>query len=109
MRLHLTIVVLLPAFLILARWQLGRALGGNGLSWFYTVEWPLFALYAVFVWWRLLREEHGVVERRQPRSERGRAKAAARAADEDGERAAYNAYLESLRLEELSKQEREAR
>ena len=106
MRLHLTILVLLPAFLILARWQLSRALGGNSLSWFYTIEWPLFAIYALFVWWRLVREEHGVVTEHQPRSERGRARAAARSAEEDHERAAYNAYLESLRLEEAARQER---
>ena len=76
MRLHLTIVLLLPGFLILAHWQLSRALGGNSLSWAYAVEWPLFAVYALYVWWRLVREEHGVIERRQPRTVRGRARAA---------------------------------
>jgi hypothetical protein len=104
MRLHLTILVLLPTFLILARWQLSRALGGNDLSWMYTVEWPLFAVYALYVWWRLVREEHGVIERREPRTVRGRTRAAKREHDEDLERAAYNSYLESLRTEEESRQ-----
>ena len=108
MRLHLTILVLLPTFLVLARWQLSRALGGNDLSWMYTIEWPLFALYAVYVWWRLVREEHGAIERREPRTARGRTRAAARRKEEDLERAAYNTYLESLRIEEASRQARKA-
>jgi hypothetical protein len=108
MRLHLTILVLLPSFLILAKWQLSRALGGNNLSWMYTVEWPLFALYAVYVWWRLIREEHGVIERKQPRTARGRTRAAKRDQQEDLERAAYNSYLKSLRVEEESRQARKA-
>jgi hypothetical protein len=106
MRLHLTILVLLPTFLVLTRWQLGRALGGNGLSWMYTVEWPLFAVYALYVWWRLVREEHGVVERKLPRTARGRIRAAEREQEEDLERAAYNSYLDSLRVEEESRQAR---
>ena len=108
MRLHLTILVLLPTFLILAHWQLSRALDGNDLSWMYTIEWPLFAVYALYVWWRLVREEHGVIERKQPRTARGRTRAAKREQEEDLERAAYNSYLESLRVEEESRQTRKA-
>ncbi len=37
-------------------WQLSRALAGNELSWAYVFEWPLFAAYAVYMWWRLLHE-----------------------------------------------------
>lgn len=37
-------------------WQVGRALGGNGLSWAYVVEWPFFAGYSLFMWVKLLRE-----------------------------------------------------
>ena len=101
-RLHGTILILLPLFLVLAHWQLNRALGGNGLSWFYAVEWPLFALYALYVWWRLFREERGVSPRSEPRSEKGRARQAAKDADADVERAVYNAYLEALRKEDAA-------
>ena len=38
-------------------WQLGRALGGNGLSWFYTFEWPVFAAIATAMWWHLIHED----------------------------------------------------
>jgi hypothetical protein len=36
---------------------LGRALQGNLLSWAYTFEWPFFAGYATWMWWRLVHEE----------------------------------------------------
>ncbi len=35
-----------------------RATGGNTLSWAYVVEWPIFALYIIYMWRRLLREEN---------------------------------------------------
>ncbi|MGH9130687.1 MAG: hypothetical protein ACRDWV_03230, partial [Acidimicrobiales bacterium] len=37
-------------------WQVGRALGGNGLSWAYVFEWPFFAGCSVWLWRKLLRE-----------------------------------------------------
>ena len=40
----------------LARWA-RRALEGNGLSWFYTFEWPLFAGIGVAAWWHLIHED----------------------------------------------------
>ena len=38
-------------------WQANRALGGNGLSWFYTFEWPIFAGIAIAAWWHLIHED----------------------------------------------------
>ena len=55
--LHLVTLVAIAGFLALGWWQLTRALSGNTLSWVYTVEWPFFAAYAVYMWWRLLREQ----------------------------------------------------
>ncbi len=54
--MHVTLLVLLPVFAWMTWWQLGRALGGNTLSWAYTFEWPLFAGYAVYVWWQLVHD-----------------------------------------------------
>ncbi|MGH9078596.1 MAG: hypothetical protein ACRDYE_00690 [Acidimicrobiales bacterium] len=54
--MHVTLLILLPVFAWLTWWQLGRALGGNTLSWAYTFEWPLFAGYAVYVWWQLIHD-----------------------------------------------------
>jgi hypothetical protein len=54
--LHVILLILLPTFALLTQWQLSRALGGNTLSWAYTFEWPLFAGYAIYVWWQLIHE-----------------------------------------------------
>jgi hypothetical protein len=64
MGMHVTLLVLLPAFAWLTYWQLNRALGGNTLSWAYTFEWPLFAGYAVYVWWQLVHDQTSAVSRR---------------------------------------------
>jgi DNA-binding transcriptional regulator of glucitol operon len=55
-RLHATLVLVVAACLVLGWWQLSRALDGNGLSWVYTFEWPFFAAYAIYMWWKLLHE-----------------------------------------------------
>jgi hypothetical protein len=41
----------------LGDWQLHRALGGNALSWAYTVEWPIFAVTGAVFWARTVRDE----------------------------------------------------
>lgn len=84
-------MILVPVFLLLGIWQLRRALAGNDLSWAYTFEWPLFAGYAGYLWWKLLHEELG----HQPSAGTSRQSAEEQAkADED--LAAYNAYLAEL-------------
>jgi hypothetical protein len=93
--LHATLVVLVASFSLLARWQISRALAGNGLSWAYAFEWPLFAIYACVLWWRLLHDDQPARHRRQPS-----AKAVANDARADDERAEYNAYLAALHDEE---------
>ncbi len=55
-KLHVVILIVVPAFLALCLWQVSRALGGNSLSWAYVFEWPLFAAYAVYMWWRFVHE-----------------------------------------------------
>ncbi|MEV6369466.1 hypothetical protein AB0L86_21510 [Micromonospora musae] len=52
---HTAMVVLVVAFLALGWWQISRAAGGNTLSWAYAFEWPIFAGFVVFVWWREAR------------------------------------------------------
>jgi hypothetical protein len=66
MGMHVTLLVLLPAFAWLTWWQLSRALSGNALSWAYTFEWPLFAGYAVYVWWQLIHDQPTAVVGRNP-------------------------------------------
>jgi hypothetical protein len=61
--LHLTLAgglaLCTGAFII----ELLRALGGHSFSWIYVFEWPLFAGFAIYMWWNLL---HG--HDRVPRS-----------------------------------------
>lgn len=57
---HLIMVVLVAGMVGLAAWQLWRAAGGNLLSWGYTIQWPVFAGFVVFIWLREVRlARHG--------------------------------------------------
>ena len=49
---HVLALVVTAAFLALGWWQFDRASGGNSLSWGYTFEWPVFAGFVVFLWFR---------------------------------------------------------
>jgi DNA-binding transcriptional regulator of glucitol operon len=107
-KLHVVILIVVPAFLALCLWQISRALGGNTLSWAYVFEWPLFACYAVYMWWRFV---HEAAEDTPPPATAGTdpggtsgSAAAPEAApeetpqekEEDKEMAAYNDYLAQL-------------
>jgi hypothetical protein len=72
--LHLLLVCIVSGCLIAARWQFHSALGGNTLSWAYTVEWPVFAAIAVVGWWQLI---HELPKDRAERTARARERAAA--------------------------------
>lgn len=53
-KVHLTLLVVLALCAVAFRFELARALGGNGLSWAYVFEWPLFAIFGVYMWWSVL-------------------------------------------------------
>jgi hypothetical protein len=112
---HLLMVVSFWGMLWLGDWQFHRALAGNGLSWAYTFEWPLFACFAVVFWAKTIKDEF--------RIKRGTATESAESLahlddlpmsakpvqvsaampregdDEDEELSAYNAYLTRLNTE----------
>lgn len=62
---HLLLLVIVPGCLYAGWWQGTRAVGGNTLSWAYTVEWPVFAVVAVIGWWQLIWEDPAAVEARR--------------------------------------------
>jgi len=111
LRLHAVILVVVPAFMALCVWQLERALAGNTLSWAYVFEWPLFAGYAVYMWWRFVHEvpegspapaapteaTDGSPASPRPPQEAAQPDAGTPVATaEDAELAAYNRYLAQL-------------
>ena len=115
------VIVAFWGMLWLGDWQFHRAISGNGLSWAYTFEWPLFAGFGVVFWARTVRDEYRL--RRGPTEaeiEQAAADAAAgpalpegigtrpidRPADgadpDDPDLASYNAYLDRLNSEAKS-------
>jgi integral membrane protein len=63
--LDLEVLILAPGCAVAGWWQATRALAGNGLSWFYSVEWPVFAILAVWGWWYLIHEDPEVYAARR--------------------------------------------
>ena len=112
---HLFVVASVIGMLWLGNWQLHRALSGNGLSWAYTFEWPIFAVFAVVFWAKTIRDEFrppAVAEAGEPDiplpagaypaaagATAAAAPGGAAATEEDAELAAYNAYLDRLHKE----------
>jgi hypothetical protein len=108
--MHVTLALFVPGCLIAMWWQVNVALSGNSLGWLYSVEWPFFAGFAVYVWWNLIHDNVDAVGARALQRARRRL-GGTRALDlpemppeeiqrrleaEDPEMAAYNAYLASL-------------
>jgi hypothetical protein len=107
--LHATLLVVVPGCIALCWWQVRRAVSGNELSWAYVFEWPIFAAYAVYLWWRLVRDARAEPvtagsDRRPPDAPLAEVDAGERATvdrdpvedREDEELAAYNRYLAEL-------------
>ena len=111
---HLLMVVAFWGMLWLGDWQFHRALSGNGLSWAYTFEWPLFAGFAVVFWAKTIKDEFRIKRDGTTGSAESAASlddlpvsakpvqvsvAGASGEDEDEELSAYNAYLARLNTE----------
>jgi hypothetical protein len=113
---HIFAVAAFWGMLWLGDWQFRRAIDGNGLSWAYTFEWPLFAGFGAIFWARTIRDEF--------RARRGLSAAEVKAATaeaavapilpagigtrqierpaddaDDADQASYNAYLDRLSIE----------
>jgi hypothetical protein len=53
-KVHITLVLVLALCISAFLFEVRRALGGNELSWAYVFEWPMFALFALYMWWTTL-------------------------------------------------------
>lgn len=89
-RLHLAVLVWFPGCLVAGWWQVNRAFDGNGLSYLYSVEWPVFAVVGAWAWWALVHTDPEQVGRRaqERMAARGAAPAGAGTADGAGTRGA---------------------
>jgi hypothetical protein len=54
---HLFAVAAVVSMTWLGDWQFRRAEAGNLLSWAYTFEWPIFAVFGVVFWIKTVRDE----------------------------------------------------
>ena len=111
---HALTIVVVVGCVWLGRWQWDRAGAADGSlqNFGYALQWPLFALFFLFMWWRMLRldiraardgepadqpvEQH--VPALVPRSDSQAASTAPAPVtdDEDPELAAYNRMLAEL-------------
>jgi hypothetical protein len=109
---HALMVVTVLGMLALGNWQFHRAESGNSLSWAYTFEWPIFAIFVIVFWAKTIKDEFRPPAQAESLGDvalpagRGGVAAAgdAAAADatgdgDDEELAAYNAYLARLTAE----------
>jgi hypothetical protein len=109
---HLFTVLAVLGMLWLGNWQFHRAESGNALSWAYTFEWPIFAIFGLVFWAKTIRDEFkppadpGTVDVQLPPAVGARAGGGAGSGGQAGhddteeaddpELAAYNAYLARL-------------
>ena len=59
--LHLAFLLFVPLCIAATWWQITRAEDGNGLSYLYTFEWPVFAILGVYFWWMFLHTDYDAV------------------------------------------------
>ncbi|MGH9048030.1 MAG: hypothetical protein ACRDVW_12070 [Acidimicrobiales bacterium] len=112
--LHLTLLILVPGCLYAGWWQYSVATSGNGLSWVYTVEWPFFAVYGSYMWWKLIHDQSTPFDRLWAAKQRAAADASGRplheipgwALDKQLSRAVFRASIEGARAPALAPQRR---
>ncbi len=59
--MHLGCLLFVPFCIAATWWQITRAEDGNGLSYLYTFEWPVFAIVGVYFWWQFLHTDYDTV------------------------------------------------
>ena len=93
---HLIALILAATCLGLGWWQMHRATSGNALSWGYMFEWPAFAIFIGFFWWKLVRFERNPPEVKPVPKPAPPPPPVQIDDSDDPEVAAYNRYLASL-------------
>jgi DNA-binding transcriptional regulator of glucitol operon len=100
--IHLIAIVLFFTFLWFGWWQYERASAGNARSWGYTFEWPVFAIFVIVMWIKMIRDEikspggKGASAEAEPVVPKTEAELIKEAEEEDPRLAAYNRRLARL-------------
>jgi len=103
--LHALAITLFVAFLMFGWWQFDRAQAGNDRSWAYVFEWPIFAIFVIVMWIRMIRDDladdpdarHRAPKVIEEPAEAGITRQIIRQQEEeDPQLAAYNRYLARL-------------
>ncbi len=69
--MHLACLLFVPFCIAATWWQITRAEDGNGLSYLYTFEWPVFAVVGIYFWWQFLHTDYDVVGLKGMRNQAG--------------------------------------
>ena len=107
-KLHITLLAGLTLCVVAFTVEIRRAVHGHWGAWVYVVEWPIFAIFGTYVWWRLLHQG-------TPSDKAASAKPAETVAptpaptEADPELDAWNAYVERLRKSEEGRQDEPGR
>lgn len=99
--LHAIALTLFLSFLWFGWWQFDRAQQGNDRSWAYTFEWPIFAIFVVVMWIKMMRDELGddgepAETAAEPAEPVTTEQIIRQHEEDDPELAAYNRYLARL-------------
>ena len=111
---HALVILIVVGMGWLGYWQLRRAEAGHTLSWAYTFEWPLLAVFVVVFWVKTVRDEiHPPAptswaeqvglpaSAAVPGGSRQPGDAGEPGSEDEGDLAAYNAYLARLAAGEV--------
>ena len=84
--LHLAVLVFVPGCAVAAWWQINRAEDGNGLSYLYSVMWPVFGILGIVFWWMLIHTDYETVGLKGMQRQPGRMAGVGRDASSSGRR-----------------------
>jgi hypothetical protein len=56
------ILIFIPLSLVMGVLEMFRAINGNSRSWVYTFEWPFFAVFIYYMYWKIQNPEKTISE-----------------------------------------------
>lgn len=96
--LTVVMVVWVPVCALACWWQITVALAGDSLGDLYSAEWPIFGMFGIVAWWRLIHDDPIAHRREQAQAivEQAPTVAQRNRLEEDEDLEMYNDYLADL-------------